>query len=143
MIKLIFDLEVTDDWPPVSAESLWLEDSETGYQVKNIPFFLEDIAYNDVIEVERLDETRGEISGHVSRSPNSTIWIFVRDRSIEEQLVSDLTDAAIRVEGIQTMAYYSLCLPEEVPLVVFDDIVSPLEKAERIAISYGALRHRD
>ena len=50
-MKFIFELEGDSDWPPVNAESLWFDEHECGFQLKSIPFFVPNLAYDDVVDL--------------------------------------------------------------------------------------------
>jgi Domain of unknown function (DUF4265) len=74
MLKLIFEIEAKNEWPPVEAESLWFDEFDHEFRLKSILFFIEGIAYNDILDVEILSDAGGVITSVVRSSGNSTIW---------------------------------------------------------------------
>ncbi|WP_406325717.1 DUF4265 domain-containing protein [Streptomyces sp. NBC_01617] len=50
-MKVHFRLEVEDDWPPASVESLWGIDRGAGTaELANTPFFVRGVVIGDVVE---------------------------------------------------------------------------------------------
>ena len=140
-MKYIFGLNVVEDWPPVEAESLHFDKVPNGYKLKSIPFFIQDIAYDDVLELDILDRARAEIKSMVAKSQNSTVWIYFREDIKEKEILPQLEKLKIGVEGGALKGYYSLNLPKELSLVDFDNLFEELEKNDCVEIAYGALRH--
>jgi len=55
--KIFFELAVTDNWPPVSSESVWAESLGNDlYRLDNIPFFARGVALEDILEAKPLNE---------------------------------------------------------------------------------------
>jgi hypothetical protein len=49
-VRVSFDLERVDGWPPVAAETMWCEPLGLfRYRIDNIPFFVRRIALDDVV----------------------------------------------------------------------------------------------
>ncbi len=142
LIKLIFDLEVKDDWPPVAAESLWLEPARSGYRVKSFPFFLRGISYDDVVKVVRLDEVHGRITSIQERSGNSTVWVYFREGVNEADILGGFENSKIGYSGGTIPGYYAVNVPSDVPLACFNEIVAGSEEAGEVKVVYGSLRHR-
>ena len=79
--KVGFLLKQTDGWPPLEIEHIWLENNDDFYTVKNFPFYIKGIAYDDVITIE-LDENGCAKKWEVIKpSGNSLIWIFKHESS--------------------------------------------------------------
>ena len=137
----IIDLNVVEGWPPVEAESLHFNEVSNGYKVKSIPFFIENVAYDDVLELDILDETRAAIKSTVTKSENSTVWVYFREGVNEKEVLRKLKKLKIGVEGGALKGYYSLNIPKELSLQDFDNQFEDLEKNGFVEIAYGALRH--
>jgi hypothetical protein len=59
-VKVHFRLEIENDWPPASVESLWAVDQDDGTaRLDNIPWFVRGIACGDIVTTEPDDEGDG------------------------------------------------------------------------------------
>lgn len=140
-MQYIFDLNVVEGWPPVEAESLHFDKVANGHKLKSIPFFIHDVAYDDVLELDVFDRTRAVIKNIVSKSKNSTVWVYFREGVNNKEILLKLEKLKIGIEGGAFKGYYSLNLPKEVSLQDFDNQFEELEKNDFVEIVYGALRH--
>jgi hypothetical protein len=52
-VKVCFELEREDDWPPVRTENLWARPVGDGYELENIPWFARGVALGDRVRAER------------------------------------------------------------------------------------------
>lgn len=143
MIKYIFDLEVSDNWPPVDAESLWLEKADAGYIIRTIPYFIRNISLGDIVEIEQLDNARAKLIRIVEQSENSTIWLYFKSQFERvDEVLTKLSAAGIVYEGGGIAGYYALTLYPDIPLRTFDSIIIPYESSGWVEIVYGAMRHK-
>ncbi|UPZ29845.1 DUF4265 domain-containing protein [Streptomyces sp. LRE541] len=77
-VKVHFRLEITDDWPPASVESLWAVDQGDGTaRLHNTPWFVRGIAYGDIVATEPDEEGVRWAGEVVRRSENCTIRLIV------------------------------------------------------------------
>ncbi|MDU0290437.1 DUF4265 domain-containing protein [Saccharothrix longispora] len=82
MFRVAFDLpQVSATWPPFNTERIWARKTSAPYQleVRNIPFFVKDLACGDIIRAKP-DHDRRELvfDSLVKHSGHSTIRIIVR-----------------------------------------------------------------
>lgn len=77
--KIVFELNVVDDWPPVSAETLWAHHlGDDRYRIANVPFFVRDLAADDVVLARAPDPTsRPVFIELLERSDRCTIRLIV------------------------------------------------------------------
>ncbi|CAI9430347.1 DUF4265 domain-containing protein [Candidatus Ornithobacterium hominis] len=108
----------------LATESLWADKYGNYYQVKNIPFFFPNIAYNDVIKVE---EDSGELffDELIIPSGNSTIQIVIYKITHKKNILKELKQLGCGWEGLRDQPYYSINIPKEVNL---DIVISYLEE---------------
>lgn len=77
MQKIVFQLEVIDDYPPVSAERMWAEPLPDGtYRVRNIPFYSHEVCLDDEVSVTRCTEGTLRFEAVVKPSGNSTVRVI-------------------------------------------------------------------
>ena len=141
MIKKHFRLEREDDWPPARLESLWCDEVDGMYQVRNTPFFISGLAFDDVFRV--LDEEEGEIVSWelIRSSGNSTLWAFFRDENVEHVVLSQLSQIGCGFEGGAVKGLYAVNIPEACSIAGVEDVLSPHEIAGSVETAYPADRH--
>jgi hypothetical protein len=52
MEKVAFALDTDGEWPPVAVEHVWCEKTGSLYQLKNAPFFIGGLAFDDKFSAE-------------------------------------------------------------------------------------------
>ncbi|MFE7380597.1 DUF4265 domain-containing protein [Streptomyces zhihengii] len=115
-VKVLFRLEVEDDWPPVGVESLWAIDrgNET-VEVANTPFFVRGVAIGDIVETHT-DAEGARWAGSVVRpSSNCTIRLIVlRDggsAAARQSAINVFHELGAGGEGIEQFRMVSLDIP--------------------------------
>lgn len=102
MKKIFFKLDIVDDYPPVSMESVWSEQVESDvFKIKNIPFYTKDVSVDDEIKVEVGEDGELIFKSVVTPSDNSTIRIVVFD------------DGAVKINEIQDVLIELGCAWED------------------------------
>lgn len=89
-VKVLFELEQDEDgYPPAAAETLWAVRVGDGlFQIDNIPFFVHDIAVNDIVSATP-EEGVFRYKEVVQPSGHGTIRLIVSEKS-DVQAVRDL-----------------------------------------------------
>lgn len=141
MPKFIFDLPVSGDWPPVNAESLWLTRTELGYVLESIPFFIEGVAFGDILEIDVRTDTQAELISVVQPSGNSTIWLYIRKGVNQTRLLKELSNLNIGSESGGIEGYIAINLPAKIEYGNFMDVVGELLETGLAEIAHGVLRH--
>jgi len=134
--KIAFKLEVEDDWPPFKVENLWLKKLESGYEVRNIPFFIENLAFRDLILISKSGDDLYEIEKILRRSGNSTLLALIDDESIKDEVLRRVKKLGCRYETGVLKGYYTINVPPEVDV---DDLESTLEEyltTEQVLLDY-------
>ncbi|CAA7196726.1 DUF4265 domain-containing protein [Chryseobacterium potabilaquae] len=100
-----------DVWENVAEETLWIDSLDNKrYQIKNIPFFAPNLAYNDIITVEE-DEGSLYFEEIVEPSEHSTIQItFFRNETIE-QTIKDIESLNCSWEGMHEQQFIAVDIP--------------------------------
>ena len=123
--KIAFKLKVVEDWPPFKVETLWLKKLESGYEVRNIPFFIENLAFKDLIQISKSDDELYEVEKILKRSGNSTLLVLIDDENIKNEVLFSIKKFGCRYETGILKGYYTINVPPEVDV---DDLESILEK---------------
>lgn len=113
-VKVIFKLNIEDDWPPVSFETLnCIKISGTEAVVSNTPFFAESVANGDTIEVSESSDGEIYFEKVTKFSGSSAISIIIIQPSIKDGLIGYLEEIGCTVESGDIQGYQMLAV--EVP----------------------------
>jgi Domain of unknown function (DUF4265) len=126
---------------PISTETLWFEIVGKFHRVKNVPLFIDDISYDDLISVEKIGDNLFEIVRIEEHSKNSTIWIFVRDRVFEEKFLNDIRQLECDIEGGAFKDYYAINVPKKVDIKRVYALIDHGVAHDVLAADYPSIRH--
>jgi|SRR5690606_18446854 len=78
LIKVFFELN-DSDWHKSSTESVWCKQiDKRSFQIKNVPFYVKGIGYNDIIEaIYNINDENYWFEKVVEHSGNSTYRLFL------------------------------------------------------------------
>lgn len=98
----------------IAEESLWIDNLDNDeYQIKNIPFFAPNIAYNDVIGIE--DEEGIFYFDRVIRtSEHSTIQIVIFKEEFTDTIIKDIESFKCPWEGMNNQKLIAIDVPSNV-----------------------------
>lgn len=138
--KLGFPLQPEDGWPPFEIEHLWVEPIGLRFIVKNSPFFVKNLAYDDVITAKF--DRNGYVRDWslVSESGNSTIWVILKSAS---DVLERLSAIGCGIEGEPIDDLYSVNVPPGLDMKLVDGVLRPLDSDGIVAVAYPAFRHKE
>ncbi|MEV6513260.1 DUF4265 domain-containing protein [Streptomyces sp. NPDC051642] len=115
-VKVHFRLEVEEDWPPASVESLWaVEQGDGTVRLDNIPWFVRDIAFGDIVTAEPDEEGALWAGQVVRRSENCTVRLIVfRDdgsAAARRSVINAFRELGVSGEGIEKFGMVALDVP--------------------------------
>ncbi|MET7778798.1 MULTISPECIES: DUF4265 domain-containing protein [Streptomyces] len=115
-VKVHFRLEIEDNWPPASVESLWAVDQGDGtMRLDNIPWFVRGIACGDVVAVEPDEEDVPWAGEVVRRSENCTIRLIVLREggtgAARQSVINAFRELGVDGEGIEQFRMVALDVP--------------------------------
>ncbi len=125
--KILFQLEQDDGYPPVSWESVWATKvNENKYKIDNIPFYIQGLSLNDIIEVNEVD---GELNFEeiIEASLNSVIRIIIINEGKKDELRSNLKSMGCESELDNFGVLIAVDVP---PDVSFNKVADYLQKGE-------------
>lgn len=127
--KVIFRLERDEDgFPPVEMETLWVRACAEKSQgiLDSIPFFADDVALNDVVELDRHGD---EIwyRNVVTEGGHTTTRVYSSDPDVLARLREDLLQLGCRSERSQKFGLLAVDVP---PSVDYREVVSFLKGGE-------------
>ncbi|MGW2056285.1 DUF4265 domain-containing protein [Streptomyces sp. NPDC001840] len=115
-VRVVFQLEQNDGWPPVASERLWAVPVDADLvRIDNVPWFVRDLALNDIVRT-RVD-ARGTLEAvrKISWSGNCTVRIIPYEAgrfSGDSQGVIDIfSPLGVQAEGIEQFGMIALSVP--------------------------------
>jgi len=142
-VELRFSLDVQKNWPPVAVEALPFEVCSTGYLSTVPPLFVKGLSVGDVI-VPQVDG-EGFVSAwrHVSKSPNSVVWLLrIAPTEQIEEVLANLRALTCNTASLPQAGVYSIDVPGRVQFENVDAILATLNSDE-VAAAYPSFRHAD
>lgn len=98
----------------IAEEKLWIEKkNDLEYQIKNIPFFAPNLAYNDIISVEN-DEGELYFEDLIRASEHSTIQIVFFNMESIKDVTNYIEKMDCSWEGIDDQYIIAVDVPENV-----------------------------
>ncbi|MDO5680638.1 MAG: DUF4265 domain-containing protein [Pelistega sp.] len=87
--KIFFRLEVSDGYPPVAEESLWINEiNDRLYEIDNIPFYTRDVSLGDIVSATQ-EEGILYFRSVIRDSGNSTLRVIFFDEERSNVCVID------------------------------------------------------
>ncbi|WP_192558477.1 DUF4265 domain-containing protein [Pseudomonas allokribbensis] len=142
MEKVFFRLAVTDDYPPVSSESVWAERLASGaFIVRNIPFYSKDACLDDEVLVKPGADGEHYFERVITSSGNSTIRIVFFDagKAHVSAVLGSLVNIGCTWEGM-SKRFFSVNIPANVPLGEMIEKLADGEEKGWLDYEYGLLR---
>ena len=141
-IKVIFKLEMSEEgFPPVSFEFLNAEVLEGGlFRIKNAPFFVANISYDDVVEVVESDVAgQYQFETVVEQSTFTSVSIILLDESVDSHLMEMLRgqDCVIEYGEFGVYRLLAVAVPESTDYAALRTELQSLE--DRQLISFAEL----
>lgn len=136
-VKVRFHLEQNEDgYPPQTSELVWGERDGDRLRVANIPWFVTDLAIDDVIEAHDVDGML-EFDRVVERSGHSTLRVVLFDESETQALRDRLRELGCDSELSHLARFISVDVPPEVDMKPVLDVLVPGEEGQRWEFESG------
>ena len=131
---------IEDDWPPVKYENLWGERNGDSFRLKNAPFFIDNIAFDDIVQIQKLDGDIFDIIKVIKPSQHSTIWIYVNSDNDIRLILEPIKALNCGIEGGAVDNYYSINVPSSSVLEKLYGLLDPLVNEAKISVDYPCLK---
>ena len=128
MEKVFFALDIEDGWPPVGVESVWCEKVGDNYRLKNVPFFIPDIARDDVFYAE-IDPVNKHVFDFeiIESSGRSVVWFMNNSDLNISKFKEKLTQLGCSVEGFPKFSLSSIDVPPDIDFDALENLVDHYE----------------
>ena len=148
MVKVFFQLECKDDWPPVSVESVWARSTNEPhhYVIENTPFFVHSATLGDVVVAEHRptsDKSEAEIlwfHERVKWSGNALIRLIVRQEEAEDEIVAWLQRIGCICESFDKFSMVAVSVPLGVDQAIIPKYLLQHEEAGNVYVEEAILR---
>jgi hypothetical protein len=148
LVKVFFELEVEDDWPPVAVESVWARSTGLPHQyvIENTPFFTTSATLGDtVIAVHRsvpdpADADKLWFRERVKWGGYALIRLIIRRKEAEGEIVDSLESAGCVCEAAPRFALVAVSVPPEVDQAAVQHYVHQREEAGDVHVEEPILR---
>jgi hypothetical protein len=99
-VKILFELERVDDYPPFEVESLWgVKIVDSIFRIDNIPFYIRGIALGDVVRAKPTTDGALQFESIVKNSGHSTVRVVFFKPEAQEDLCKNLEALGCQWEG--------------------------------------------
>lgn len=111
-VKILFDLERVDDYPPFEVESVWADKIVDGmFRIDNIPFYVRGLALDDVVRAKPTSDGAWQFDSIAKTSGHSTLRVVFFESDIQEAFCKELEALGCQWEG----AYEPSLIAVDVP----------------------------
>jgi Domain of unknown function (DUF4265) len=141
VIELHFNLNVIEDWPPVSVEGILCTKILEGYRLESPPLFVKGLSVGDIISVE-FDSVNNIKSWKIlAHSSRTTIWILRTGPNDNiRPVLEGLKSLGCKSVELSELGCYSVDVPAEVSIADVDTLLSSLDPINTAAV-FPSFRH--
>ena len=132
--------DIEDDWPPVKYESMWGEKNGNSFKIKNAPFFLDNLAFDDIVEIKKLEDDLYNIEKVITPSNFSTIWLYINEDRDISTLLREIKNLKCGIEGGVIDNYYSINIPSKFVLDKLDKLLNSYVNQNKVIIDYPCIK---
>jgi hypothetical protein len=127
---------------PVASEAIWCFEENGNYRVRNIPFFIDGVSFDDVVEVEpEATDGKWRIKGVVIPSGNSTIWLYAKESASGARLVDRLVSMGCGVEGGVILDLFAINVPAGNDIAKVIAVLNDAIEEGLADVDYPSIRH--
>ena len=141
--KIIFELTPDEDnYPPVSAESLWGISKESGvYKIDNSPYYVYGVSKSDCVLITEKNGAKVAIR-IVRQGGHSTLRFFAEKDVIKRQIIKKLETLGCICSEKEGISLFSVDIPASCDFLEIDNYLSSISDGEKIACEDACLQHK-
>jgi hypothetical protein len=146
-MKVIFELDCVDGYPPIKYETLNAEHlSGNEFRIKNAPFFVSEVSYDDlVVAVETDNPEQFNFLFVQENSSYTSISILIFDDSIMDDVkqIFNGHNCIMEYGEFGIFHVFSVAIPESAPYFQLRQKLYRFEEREKISFAELALAHKE
>lgn len=142
--KIVFELTPDeDDYPPVSAESIWgIYAGDGTYTLDNTPYYVDGVSKGDSVQVKSSGDEM--IAVRVAKQGgHSTVRVFASDTEGKSKIIAHLHQLGASCSPSQEMSLFTVDIPSDCDFFAIDRYLSDIADGENIAYEDACLQHSD
>ncbi|NQZ05560.1 MAG: DUF4265 domain-containing protein [Algicola sp.] len=145
-MKIIFELDCEDGFPPIQYEKLNAEQiSKNQFKIVNTPFFIDEVSYGDiVVALETDNEEQFEFLCVEKNASFTSISIIILDSSVDDELKDIFTgfNCVMEYGEFGNLRIFAVAIPTSSPYKQIASQLDDLETAAKISYSELAIAHQ-
>ncbi len=128
---------------PIETESMWFYRDDKNYRLKDIPLFVDCLSFDDLVSLTVIDPDKNlfEVEKLVDPSPNSTIWIFLKDGNSDQEILAKIGDLGCGIYGGMIENMFAINIPGSLDLEIVLKLLVLALDAVKILVDYPSIRH--
>ena len=141
--KIIFELTPDEDnYPPVSAESLWGISKEPDvYEIDNSPYYIYGVSKGDCILTAEKNGAKVALK-IVRQGGHSTLRVFAENDVIKKNIIKKLEALGCICSTTKSISLFSVDIPAKCDFLEIDSYLSSISDGEKIAYEDACLQHK-
>jgi hypothetical protein len=138
-IKIFFELNQENDWPPYAVESMWgVHLDKDLYQLDNTPFYIRGVSYKDIVIAIKDTEGILQFQKISKESGHSTIRVYLFNELDEELFIKQVNNLNCSIEKFDSH-FFAIDIPPEIKLKCILDFLKNKEKENILEYEEGCL----
>ncbi|CAI8814425.1 DUF4265 domain-containing protein [Pseudomonas zeae] len=141
--KIVFELTAEDDYPPVSAESLWgNQEGENTYKMDNTPYYVFGVSQGDWILARGGDGELIAVSV-IKQGGHSTVRVFASDQKEKSEIIDKLQQMGAGCSSTPELSLFTVDIPTGCDFFEVDEYLSSIANGDNIAYEDACLQHQE
>jgi hypothetical protein len=141
-VKILFDLERVDDYPPFEVESVWAVKIVDGmFRIDNIPFYVRGLALGDVVRAKRTGDGALQFDSIAKSSGHSTLRVVFFEADIREGFCKEIEALGCQWEGAYEPSLIAVDVPPSSDLSAVLKVLADGCEKEWFDYEEGVIRH--
>jgi Domain of unknown function (DUF4265) len=139
--KVLFALDLDNDWPPVASEGVLCERLGKDFKLVNAPFFIKGLACGDVFtaDLDPVNEHVFEFSV-LKESGHSLVWVLNNSGIEFASLRSQILALECNIEEFEQFSLFSIDIPPHVDSVEINKLLDSIEELG-LDLAFPVWRH--
>jgi hypothetical protein len=141
-VKILFDLERVDDYPPFEVESVWaVKIVDDMFRIDNIPFYVRGLALGDVVRAKPTCDGALQFESIAKTSGHSTVRVVFFEAGIREDFCKEIEALGCQWEGAYEPSLIAVDVPPSFDLAAVLKLLADGCDKELFDYEEGVIRY--
>lgn len=128
MEKVLFALDIEDGWPPVGTESIWCERIGDHYKLKNVPFFIEGLANDDIFSASPDPVNEHIFEFEILKESGHSVISLLNNIDLDlNAFFGELISIGCTYEGLKQYNLFAIDAPPNIDIVKLNHLIDIYE----------------